>query len=51
MKPTGHYWITLSKWLDKQNIEIVTVNPQIVKRNKVNRDNTQSKSEKKMPSL
>jgi len=29
MEPTGHYWINLSKWLSKQNIEVVTVNPQI----------------------
>jgi transposase len=47
MEPTGHYWINLSKWLDKQNIEVVTVNPHLVKRNKENRDNTQSKSDKK----
>jgi transposase len=50
MEPTGHYWINLSKWLAKQNIEVVTVNPHLVKRNKENRDNTQSKSDrKKMP--
>ena len=30
-----------------QNIEVVTVNPHLVKRNKENRDNTQSKSDKK----
>ncbi|TDL60068.1 transposase [Neobacillus bataviensis] len=47
MEPTGHYWINLSKWLDRQNIEVVTVNPHLVKRNKENRDNTQSKSDKK----
>jgi transposase len=47
MEPTGHYWINLSKWLDKQNIEVVTVNPHLVKKNKENRDNTQSKSDKK----
>ena len=47
MEPTGHYWINLSKWLYKQNIEVVTVNPHLVKRNKENRDNTQSKSDKK----
>jgi transposase len=45
MEPTGHYWINLSKWLAKQNIEVVTVNPHLVKRNKENRDNTQSKSD------
>ncbi|MGG1680280.1 IS110 family transposase [Neobacillus sp. NRS-1170] len=47
MEPTGHYWINLSKWLSKQNTEVVTVNPHLVKRNKENRDNTQSKSDKK----
>jgi len=47
MEPTGHYWINLSKWLFNQNIEVVTVNPHLVKRNKENRDNTQSKSDKK----
>ncbi len=31
----------------KQNIDVVTVNPHLVKRNKENRDNTQSKSDKK----
>ncbi|CRK83408.1 IS110 family transposase [Neobacillus massiliamazoniensis] len=47
MEPTGHYWINLSKWLSKQNIEVVSVNPHLVKRNKENRDNSQSKSDKK----
>jgi transposase len=47
MEPTGHYWINLSKWLVKQNLDVVTVNPHHVKRNKENRDNTQSKSDKK----
>jgi transposase len=47
MEPTGHYWINLSKWLLNQNLEVVTVNPHLVKRNKENRDNTQSKSDKK----
>lgn len=47
MEPTGHYWVNLSKWLYERNIEVVTVNPQLVKRNKENRDNTQSKSDKK----
>lgn len=47
MEPTGHYWLNLSKWLVKQNIDVVTVNPHHVKRNKENRDNTQSKSDKK----
>ncbi|MEH7503808.1 IS110 family transposase [Neobacillus drentensis] len=47
MEPTGHYWINLAKWLFNQNIEVVTVNPHLVKKNKENRDNTQSKSDKK----
>ncbi|MGG1680287.1 IS110 family transposase [Neobacillus sp. NRS-1170] len=47
MEPTGHYWINLSKWLFDQDIEAVTVNPHLVKKNKENRDNTQSKSDKK----
>ncbi|MGD6942571.1 IS110 family transposase [Cytobacillus gottheilii] len=47
MEPTGHYWINLSKWLINKDIEMVTVNPHLVKRNKENRDNTQSKSDKK----
>ncbi|USK64305.1 IS110 family transposase [Peribacillus frigoritolerans] len=47
MEPTGHYWMNLSKWLVEQNIDVVTVNPHHVKRNKENRDNTQSKSDKK----
>jgi len=47
MEPTGHYWINLSKWLSNQKIDVVTVNPHLVKRNKENRDNTQSKSDKK----
>ncbi|MED4229490.1 IS110 family transposase, partial [Neobacillus cucumis] len=37
----------LSKWLSNQAIEVVTVNPHLVKKNKENRDNTQSKSDKK----
>ncbi|MBP1971223.1 transposase [Virgibacillus natechei] len=47
MEPTGHYWLNLSKWLYDQRIDVVTVNPHNVKRNKENRDNTQSKSDKK----
>ncbi|MFC4025773.1 IS110 family transposase [Oceanobacillus longus] len=47
MEPTGHYWLNLSKWLYDQRIDVVTVNPHHVKKNKENRDNTQSKSDKK----
>ncbi|MDQ0971369.1 transposase [Neobacillus niacini] len=31
MEPTGHYWVNLSKWLYERNIEVVTVNPHLVK--------------------
>jgi transposase len=47
MEPTGHYWLNLSKWLTEHNIEVVLVNPHLVKKNKENRDNTQSKSDVK----
>ncbi|WP_332693586.1 IS110 family transposase [Halalkalibacter lacteus] len=47
MEPTGHYWTNLSTCLYEQNIDVVTVNPHLVKKNKENRDNTQSKSDKK----
>ena len=47
MEPTGHYWLSLSKWLYDQQIDVVTVNPHLVKKNKENRDNSQSKSDKK----
>lgn len=47
MEPTGHYWLNLSKWLFEQNVDVVTVNPHLVKRNKANQDNTQSKNDKK----
>src|SRR6185437_2562019 len=47
MEPTGHYWKNISEWLKERKIEVVTVNPHLVKRNKENRDNTQSKSDKK----
>lgn len=47
MEPTGHYWFNLSKWLYEQRVDVVSVNPHLVKKNKENRDNTQSKSDKK----
>lgn len=47
MEPTGHYWLNLSKWLYDHEVDVVTVNPHLVKKNKENRDNTQSKSDKK----
>jgi hypothetical protein len=39
--------ITVSRWLSKHQIEVVLVNPHLVKKNKENRDNTPSKSDKK----
>ena len=47
MEPTGHYWFNLAHWLNDTEIEAVLVNPHLVKKNKENRDNTRSKSDKK----
>jgi len=47
MEPTGHYWFNLSNWLSDRLLEVVLVNPHLVKKNKENRDNTPSKSDKK----
>jgi transposase len=47
MEPTGHYWLNLAGWLKNNAIEAVLVNPHLVKKNKENRDNTPSKSDKK----
>ncbi|MFD1774076.1 IS110 family transposase [Paenibacillus rhizophilus] len=47
MEPTGHYWLSLARWLLDQGIEAVLVNPHLVKKNKENRDNTPSKSDRK----
>jgi transposase len=47
MEPTGHYWLNVSYWLAEREFEVVLVNPHLVKKNKENRDNTPSKSDKK----
>lgn len=47
MEPTGHYWLNLARWLSSQRIEAVLVNPHLVKKNKENRDNSPSKSDRK----
>ncbi|MDQ0899310.1 IS110 family transposase [Paenibacillus sp. V4I7] len=47
MEPTGHYWFNISRWLAERQFEVVLVNPHLVKKNKENRDNTPSKSDKK----
>jgi transposase len=47
MEPTGHYWLSLARWLSGQEIEAVLVNPHLIKKNKENRDNTPSKSDRK----
>lgn len=39
MEPTGHYWLSVSRWLFKKQFEVVLVNPHLVKKNKENRDN------------
>jgi transposase len=45
MEPTGHYWLSLSHWLLDRKFQAVLVNPNLVKKNKENRDNTRSKSD------
>lgn len=47
LEPTGHYWLNLADWLVEQDIEVVLVNPLTTKRNKENRDNSQSKNDLK----
>ncbi len=47
MEPTGNYWLSVSRWLSEKQFEVVLVNPHLVKKNKENRDNTPSKSDKK----
>jgi transposase len=47
MEPTGHYWLNLSHWSAERQFQVVLVNPHLVKKNKENRDNTPSKSDKK----
>lgn len=47
MEPAGHYWLSLARWLTSQGIESVLVNPHLVKKNKENRDNAPSKSDRK----
>ncbi len=47
MEPTGHYWLSVSRWLSERHFEVVLVNPHLVKKNKENRDNTPSKSDRK----
>jgi transposase len=45
MEPTGHYWLGLAAWLKDRCLQVVLVNPHLVKKNKENRDNTPSKSD------
>lgn len=47
MEPTGHYWFNLANWLSDKGIHVVMVNPATTKRNKENRDNSQSKNDPK----
>ena len=47
MEPTGIYWINLARYLNKQGIEVVTVNPMHVKKTKELDDNSQTKTDKK----
>ena len=45
MEPTGHYWLNLAYWLVEKGMETVVVNPHLVKKNKENRDNSQTKND------
>ncbi|WP_409342688.1 IS110 family transposase [Paenibacillus sp. MBLB4367] len=45
LEPTGHYWFSLADWLMDLGHEVVLVNPLTTKRNKENRDNSQSKND------
>ncbi|MBM7569169.1 IS110 family transposase [Paenibacillus sacheonensis] len=45
MESTGHYWHSLAAWLKDRKLEVVLVNPHLVKKNKENRDNSPSKSD------
>ncbi len=45
VEPTGHYWLNLAFWLVEKEIETVVVNPHGVKKNKENRDNSQTKND------
>ncbi|MGG1663099.1 IS110 family transposase, partial [Brevibacillus sp. NRS-1366] len=47
LEPTGHYWFSLADWLVSRDVDIVLVNPLTTKRNKENRDNSQSKNDVK----
>src|SRR5690554_5680756 len=47
LEPTGHYWFSLADWAVKNEFEVVLVNPMTTKRNKENRDNSQSKNDVK----
>lgn len=37
MEPTGHYWLSVSRWLSEKQFEVVLVNPNLVKKNMENR--------------
>lgn len=48
MEPTGHYWLNIARYLkDKDQYNVVTVNPMHVKKIKELDDNNQTKTDKK----
>ena len=50
MEPTGHYWKAFANWLEKEDgITVVFVHPYATKQAKELDDNSQTKSDKKMP--
>lgn len=45
MEPTGPYWLPFARWLQKEGLWIVTVNPAHVKKSKELDDNNQAKTD------
>lgn len=49
MEPTGHYWLNLGAYLQKQGMKPVHVNPHHVKKSKELDDNNPNKNDRKDP--
>lgn len=51
LEPTGHYWFTIARWMVKNGITVVQVNPYAVKCTKEVADNSQLKDDRKDPKV
>jgi len=51
MEPTGHYWFNLGKFLQKNGMKPVLVNPHHVKKSKELDDNNPTKNDRKDPKV